>query len=147
MHPKTEINSSNAFGLLVDESTDVTITKKLAQKLSAKCRTKTCFLANTDIPDRRAVTIYDAIISWANVNLDKCVGFGSNSASVMLGSKSGVATHLKAMHVLVHCAAHRLALTSYQASKDTTYLTNFMEMFQAVYNYFHNSAVRSAKYK
>ena len=43
------------------------------------------------------------------------------------------------------CAAHRLALTTSQAAKEIAYLTKFMEMLYAVYNYFHNSAVRSAK--
>ena len=91
------------------------------------------------------------VMSWTNekkVNLVHLVGFGSDGASVMVGSKSGVTTRMKALNpflVSVHCAATRLALASSQVTKDITYLTKFMEMLHAIYNYFHNSAVRSAK--
>ena len=149
----TEINSSDAYGLMIDESTDVTITKKLVvyAKIVSHCRTKARFLTNIDIPDGRAETIYDALMSWTNekkINLVHLVGFGSDGASVMVGSKSGVATRMKALNpflVSVHCAAHRLALASSEDTKDITYLTKFMEMLHAIYNYFHNSVVRSAK--
>ena len=80
------------------------------------------------------------------INLDRCVGFGSDGASVMVGIRSGVATCLKTVNpfiVSVHCAAHRLAS---QAAKEIVYLTKFMEMLHAIYNYFHNSAVHSAKF-
>ena len=149
----TELNFCDAYGLMVDKSTDVTITKKLVlnAKIVKHCHTKTRFLSNIDIKHGRAETIYNAIISWAEekkINLDHFVGFGSDGASVMVGSKTGVATRLKVVNpfiVSIHCAAHRLALTSSQAAKDITYLKRFMEMLHAVYNYFHNSAVQSAK--
>ena len=130
----TEINSSDAYGLMVDESTDVTSTEKLVVYVTivGHCRTKTCFLANIDILNGRvAETIFEAVTSWANdkkVNLGHLVGFGSDGASVMVGSMSGVATHLKAVNpflVSMHCAAHRLALTSSQATRNISYLVSW----------------------
>ena len=76
--------------------------------------------------------------------------FASDGVSVIVGSKSGVVTRLKAVNpflVSMHCAAHRLTLTSSQATRDVSYLTKFMEMLHSVYNYFHNSAVRCAKFR
>ena len=66
----------------------------------------------------------------------------------MVGRKNGVATRMKAMNpfiVSIHCAAHRLALLSSQAAKETAYMTKLLETLHALYNFFHNSAVRSAK--
>jgi hypothetical protein len=45
--------------------------------------------------------------------MSKLVGFGSDGASAMIGSKSGVSTRLKAFSpslISFHCAAHRLQL-------------------------------------
>ena len=136
-----QIRSCSAYGLMVDESTDVTITKKLViyVKIVNQCHTKTCFLANIDIVDGRAETIYDTILNWAgerNISLDRCVGFGSDGASVMVGIRSGVATRLKTLNpfiVSVHCAAHRLALTTSQAAKEMAYLSKFMEMLHTLF--------------
>ena len=82
------------------------------------------------------------------VGFERCGGFGSDGASVMVGSKTGVATRMKAMNsfiVSIHCAAHRLALVSSQAAKEVTYMSKLMETLHALYNFFHNSAVRSSK--
>ena len=136
-----QIRSCSAYGLMVDESTDVTITKKLViyVKIVNQCHTKTCILANIDIVDGRAETIYDTILNWAgerNISLNRCVGFGSDGASVMVGIRSGVATRLKTVNpfiVSVHCAAHRLALTTSQAAKEMAYLSKFMEMLHTLF--------------
>ena len=144
--------SCSACGLMVDESTDVTTIKKLViyVKIVNQCHTKTCFLANIDIRDGRAETTILNLAGERNIKLDRCVGFGSYGASVMVGIRSGVATRLKTVNpfiVSVHCAAHRLALTASQAAKEIAYSTKFMEMLHAIYNYFHNSAVHSGKFQ
>ena len=97
----TENSSSDAYGLMVDESTDVTITKKLViyAKIVSHCRTKIYFVTNIDIADGRAETICVAVMIWVKdkkIILEYLLGFGSDSVSVMVDSKSGVATCLKA---------------------------------------------------
>ena len=60
------------------------------------------------------------------VGFERCVWFGSDGASVMVGSKTGVATRMKAMNPFIvsrHCAAQRLALVSSQAAKEVTYMS------------------------
>ena len=52
------------------------------------------------------------------LDLSKCVAFGSDGCSTMVGSKSGVATRLKEASpfvVSVHCIAHRTNLATLQA--------------------------------
>ena len=109
------------------------------------------FLKNIEITDGRAETIMDAMRQWVvenKIGFEKCLGFGSDGASVMVGHKTGVATRMKAVNpftVSIHCAAHRLALVSSQAAKEIAYMTKLIETLHALYNFFHNSAVRSAK--
>ena len=143
----------DAYGLIVDESTDISITKKLVlyARVVKDGRVTTLFLKNIEIPDGKAETIMEAINLWVTDNqigFQKCVGFGSDGANVMVGRKTGVATRMKAKNpfvVSVHCAAHRLALVSSQAAREVSYMTKFMETLHALYNFFHNSAVRSSK--
>ena len=45
----------------------------------------------------------------------------------MVGSKTGIATQMKAMNpfiVSIHCATHKLALVSSQVAKEVTYISN-----------------------
>ena len=65
-------------------------------------------------------------------------GFGSDSASVMTGKKSGVTTRMKSHNremVSIHCGAHKVALASSQAADHVPYMKQFD---------FENSSVREA---
>ena len=143
----------DAYGLITDESTDIAVTKKLVlyARIVKDCTVSTLFLKNIQILDGRAETIMDAMKQWIDANkigFEKCLGFGSDGESVMVGRKTGLATRMKAVNpfmVSIHCAAHRLALVSSQAAKEIAYMTKLMETLHALYNFFHNSAVRSAK--
>ena len=55
------LKSIRAYGLMIDESTDVTITKRLVvyAKIVSHCRTKARFLTTIDIPDGRAETSHE----------------------------------------------------------------------------------------
>jgi hypothetical protein len=56
-------------------------------------------VTNIDIADGRAETICVAVMIWVKdkkIILEYLLGFGGDSVSVMVGSKSGVATRLKA---------------------------------------------------
>ena len=148
-----QIRSCSAYGLMVDESTDVTITKKLViyVKIVNQCHTKTCFLANIDIVDGRAETIYDTILNWAgerNISLNRCVGFGSDGTSVMVGIRSGVATRLKIESFHCVCALCCSQVGSYyfaNSKRNGIFVKIHGNAAHAIYNYFHNSAVCSAK--
>ena len=58
--------------------------------------------------------------------------FGSDGASVMSGSREGVARYLKQLNsniISIHCVAHRITLVAGQASQSMPYLTRFKEIF------------------
>ncbi|XP_060599728.1 uncharacterized protein C17orf113-like [Ruditapes philippinarum] len=113
------IKNSPYIGIMVDESLDITTTKKLVMfaKIIHNGELKLEFCANVDIVDGKAETVYKEIINWlgsVGVNVDKVSGFGSDGASVMTGRKAGVGVKLKADNpriIHIWCAAHRLALT------------------------------------
>ena len=59
------------------------------------------------------------IICDCDIPISKVYRFGSDSASVMTGKRSGVATRIKSHNremVSIHCGAHKVALASSQAA-------------------------------
>lgn len=114
---ESEIRDAPCFSLIVDESTDISVTKNLIfyVRYWADDRLQTRFLANVALPDGRAdaETIFNAILkrfNAADLSIDKMIGFGSDGASVMVGDTSGVAARLKQLNPNImnfHCEAHK----------------------------------------
>lgn len=71
----------------------------------------------------------------------KMVGCNFDGASVMLGSKSGVAQKLKERVgnylVPIHCVAHCLEIAILDAVKEVPYLKTFQETVQVVFKYYY----------
>jgi len=121
----SDLQSSQFFSLMTDESTEIAVLKQLV--LVGRYLTddgiKTSFLRITDVPNGTAETITGAMLKFVNDNtlhITRLCAFGSDGASVMTGRLSGVAVRL--MHhnprmIAVHCVNHRLALLQ------TRYLT------------------------
>ena len=68
-----------------------------------------------------------------------------DGASVMMGSKSGVATRIKqeAPHVIpVHCVAHTIELAVLDAVKNLDFVSRFEETLKGIYNFYHFSPKR-----
>jgi len=60
-----------------------------------------------------------AVKTWG-LNLTKCVGFGFNGASTMVGKNIGVVARLKKMNsflILTHCVTYKTNLAILEASK------------------------------
>lgn len=78
----------------------------------------------TGIENGTAVVLYDALLQVLEeygIPVTKVMGFGSDGASVMVGSQNGVATRLSRNNghaVAVHCICHRLNLAVSQVGKD-----------------------------
>lgn len=90
----SEIHQAKYVGLLCDETTDVSITKQLI----IYCRYVMAGEVNMrywkikDLPNGTAETVENALVSAcqeADIPLTKVMGFGSDGASVMVGSKTG----------------------------------------------------------
>ena len=150
---KTLLNSP-CISPLADESTDISVTKKLviyARAVNTDFRPLTMFLENVHVTDGKAETITQALIDLLqrkNLSIDSVFELGSDGAAVMTSKKQGVTGKLLNLNpklINVHCIAHRLALATSQAAENVLYLKEFQEMLTSWYYYFKKSAVRNEK--
>ncbi|XP_060573718.1 zinc finger protein 862-like [Ruditapes philippinarum] len=126
---KADILSSDFVGVIVDETTDISIHKKL--NIYFKCfkanttETVIHFIDCVSVRDGKAETLVNAILeqcSKLGLDMLKLVSMASDGAKVMTGHKGGVGALLRKSNprlVQVHCVAHRLALCAGQACKET----------------------------
>jgi hypothetical protein len=124
------VRDSKFFGLMIDESTDISVKGHLvvfATFLEGGLPL-TCFLGLLWIVDGKKdsklifETLLAAVKTWG-LDMDKCVGFGSDGAATMVGKNIGVATLLKKVNPFLtstHCVAHRTNLAALEASKNAS---------------------------
>ena len=150
---KMKLQKANYFGLMLDESLDIAVEKKLVLfcKFFHENKVVVQFGANVVVTDGKAETIYRAIISFLNdmnINVGKLSGLGTDGASVMMGSKQGVGTKLKADKPnLIHvwCCAHKLALVAHYAANQIDFMKKVQETMIGIFNFYNYSAVRYNK--
>ena len=145
------LNNSPFIGLVVDESTDVAVYKKLAvyARVVLDGKPSMHFLKDVDIIDGKALTIVTALqnyIEQKGLNFAKVSSLASDGAAVMVGRRNGVGARISSTlnpHLVqVHCAAHRLALAAGNACKKVPYYEEFQRTLKQVYFFYANSAVR-----
>jgi Domain of unknown function (DUF4371)/hAT family C-terminal dimerisation region len=151
-----ELSDVVAFGIMIDESTDITTTKHLDIYVSyvAKQGTfKTRFLCLIPLTECDAESITCAIIDIFEKKgiLSKLVAFASDGASVMLGKNEGVAAKLSRVCtyplIVNHCVAHRLALACKDARKEIGFYKEAELLVKKIYGYFKNSCSRIQQLK
>ena len=147
------LRTSPFYGLMIDESTDVSITKQLVlygryiSELGEPCST---FLRIVDLMNGTAECIEEAIRAYLvekELPTNKMMGFGSDGAAVITGRVTGVATRLHHSNqylVSIHCAAHRLALACSQAGEDVDYVSKFKRSLSTLFWFFQASPVRTS---
>ncbi|XP_070564482.1 uncharacterized protein C17orf113-like [Ptychodera flava] len=147
------IRRSPYIGILVDESVNITVHKKLIVyiRIISHAGPKTVFLRNVTVHNGTAETVMDAILETLRANdiaPRKVMGLGSDGASVMTGKHNGVAARFKRKNpflVSVHCAAHRVALAATDASKrgkGVDKISDYRTTINNLYNFYKYSAVR-----
>ena len=149
------IQKSPYVGLMLDESLDIAVQKKLVLffKILVEGKSKIEFAANVEVKDGKAETIYAAVLKYleeSNVPVKKLSGLGTDGASVMTGRVNGLAVRLQQVNgkiVAVWCVAHKLALVAHWAAKAVPYLVQYEEIVIGIYNFFQYSAVRYNKLK
>nr|KAG5687561.1 hypothetical protein BaRGS_022865 [Batillaria attramentaria] len=149
----SRIKESPFIGLMLDESLDVAVNKKLVIfcRISCHGEAKIEFAANVTARDGKAATIMAAILSFLRTNgigLDKVSGVGTDGANVMVGRQNCVGVQLQRMNgriVATWCVAHRLALVAHWAAKTIDYLQTIQATLIAVYKFFQYSATRYLK--
>ncbi|KAL8604859.1 hypothetical protein ACOMHN_028487 [Nucella lapillus] len=149
----TRIKDSPYIGIMLDESVDVAVQKKLV----IFCRVidegvgQVEFAANIEVKDGKADTITQAIMDFlhdVDVPLERVSGLGTDGAAVMVGRLNGVVVKLQKQNpnlVGIWCVAHRLALVCQWASKSVPYLATVQTTLANIFDFFHYSACRYNK--
>ena len=146
-----DISYSQQLGLIIDETTDITVHKILCNYI--KCLTENNtpvlhFLDNVAVPDGRAQTIVDAIdniLSSKDIPPTKLSTLATDGATVMMGKTGGVGALLRQRHnttlIQVYCITNRVALAAGQACRDVPYFAEYQLILKQIFKFFSNSAV------
>lgn len=146
------------FSLLLDESTDVSVSKYLGVVIRYFSDTKqtivSTFLGLVELEGGDAKSIARAVVAFLEkccLKKEKLLGIGTDNASVMTGINNGVHKVLKEEYglkylVLIRCVCHSLQLAVSHASNDT--IPRSVEyLVRETYNWFSVSPKRREAYK
>ncbi|XP_069089935.1 E3 SUMO-protein ligase KIAA1586-like [Pleurodeles waltl] len=150
-----ELRSARYHTLIIDESTDISVTKMLILYFKfrsvASTEHKTVFGEIVTLSACNAEAITTAVKEFYTANkldLMKMVMFTSDGASVMLGKNNGVATRLKQSipHLVEqHCVAHREDLGVDDAWKKVQMIREMETLLRTVNTVFSRSPLRKSK--
>ena len=147
------IKQSPFLGIMVDESLDIAVQKKLVIycKIAHLGEAKVEFGVNVEVENGTALTVRNAIMTFLeenDLNVHKVTGLGTDGAAAMIGRIDGVAVKMKRENpkmVSTWCVAHRLALVAHWAAMKVDYLKTVQTTLVNVYTFFQYSAVRYNK--
>ena len=152
-----DIKKSPYYSLIMDEATDILVTKQLGlcvQYLGSDAEVRTRNLKLFELSQATADVITDSIVNYLTnsapivLNLSQLAGGTCDGASVMVGAHSGVITRLKEQipnFIATHCVAHRLSLATCNAVEKSCLVKRFQRILSEVYVYFSRSTVRTAE--
>lgn len=140
------------FSVIIDETTDRSTSKQLSIMVQFYDKSLVCvFLDLLEVKDSTAVGIFTAVKECfinKRIPMDNIIGFCSDTASVMMGSKHSVSTLLKKEVpnvVVVKCACHMMHLT---ASNACLKLPKYIEdLCRNIYSHFSLSSKRQDTFK
>ncbi|XP_078504219.1 uncharacterized protein LOC144762807 [Lissotriton helveticus] len=150
-----ELRNTLYHTLIIDESTDISVTKMLILYFKFRpvpsTEHKTLFGGIVKLTSCNAEAITTAVKEFYTANeldLMKMVMFTSDGASVMLGKNNGVATRLKQSipHLVEqHCVAHREDLGVDDAWKRVPMIKEMETLLRTAYTVFSRSSARKSK--
>ena len=151
------LGKSKAFGLLVDEVTDISVMEQLigfAQYVNDDGEAMVKFLFVDNVLEDSSSANAETITKCISNSLDKCeldvqkmMSLVSDGAKVMTGERTGVAARLKQINsklINVHCVCHRLALTCAGVSDETKYITVVEGVLLQLWKFFAKSPKQTA---
>ncbi|KAF7219382.1 zinc finger protein 862-like [Nothobranchius furzeri] len=148
------VERSPVFSLILDESTDISNTKRLIiyVRFIDDNNVKTKLIRNSEIADGRADTIVEDVkqlLTEKKLDGKKLAAVCTDGAAVMTGCRQGVIKKLRELYnpdlVGIHCTAHRLALAASDAANSVPQVKRFQQDLRSIFIFFSNSAVRSNK--
>lgn len=142
------IKDSAYLGIMVDESTDLSVRKNLViyvNVLDSVGNLNSYFSQIAEMKECDAPALTEAIIEYLEnkgIDISKVAGLGSDGAGVMVGRHNGVGAILKRLNpfmLSMHCVAHKLALASENAASAVSYCQQHNSVLRGLYNFFHTS--------
>jgi Domain of unknown function (DUF4371) len=144
------------YSLLIDESTDISVTKYLGLVIiyysRKQSKIESTYLTLESLDRFDAVGIAEAVktvLIKFGLSISRMRGLGTDNASVMVGVNKGVFQLLKRENpalVLIPCVCHSLQLAVSEASKEQ--IPRVIEyLIKETYNWFANSSGRQAAYR
>ncbi|MCO5603035.1 hypothetical protein L7F22_057178 [Adiantum nelumboides] len=141
------------FGLMVDESTDISIEEHMIVYVSyiKDNEPKISFLYLLEVDDRTSDGLFASLKKLlVDFGLDgkRLVSFGSDGAVVMVGKKIGVATRFKDAFPFLtsmHCVAYRTNLCASNTISDFPYAKYVDATLNGVATHFRKSVARLEK--
>ncbi|XP_046555327.1 zinc finger protein 862-like [Haliotis rubra] len=138
---QAKMRSSESYGLMLDEYTDVATRKHLAfaGRYIEEGESKLAFLRDVEIPNGTANTIVENIKDYlhdADLDKSKMTCFASDGPAVMTGKKNGVVAQLKKENpslIDIHCINHRMQLAVSSAFKSVTSIENVEELLMGLF--------------
>ena len=145
-----KLRESPALGIMVDESTDLSMEKHLIVYMNylEQGNLRTSFLTLLKLVSADANAVYSTLVGFlkaCNIDTSKIWGFSSDGAAVMMGKDNGVVRKFKidSPYLLeMHCIAHKLALSSLDAAKQVGEVKYFESILQSLHSYFSKSSKR-----
>lgn len=151
----TEMCKKNHFSLMIDESTDVSVSQILAVMVryydKNKWKVTDALLDILEVEDASAEGLYKVVkklFQSKDIPLTNIIGFASDNCSTMMGSRSGFQARLKGdvpSVFILGCVCHSFALC---ASHACSHLPSFLEAFlKDICCYFSRSSKRQHQFK
>jgi hypothetical protein len=144
------------FSLMVDETTDISVTKLVAASIRFFSRKQkkivTTYLGMTEIAKADAVgldgSVRQLMETW-NLQGEDLVGLGTDGANVMKGQHHSLLSLIRVSwpHVVhLQCVCHALDLAAKETVRKTM-PSNLEHMIRETYNWFSVSSLRQLQYK
>lgn len=146
------------FSILLDESTDVSVSKHLGLVIRYYSNTQekivSSFLELIPIETADAQGIVNGLVACLEnhkLNINEMIGIGTDNASVMTGINNGVHAILKREYglrhlILMRCVSHSLQLAVTHASENSL-PRNIEFLVREIYKWFSVSPKRRDEYK
>jgi hypothetical protein len=145
------------YGLLIDESTDISLDKNLIVYVryydDQSLTFCTKYLKLIALNSSDASSIFESLISLLNslgLHTELLTGIATDGAAVMTGVQSGVCKKLKELNpyiVSCHCVAHRLNLASNNAYERIEALREYEVTAAEIINYVMVSPKRRSEFE
>ena len=142
-----EIRQSDAYSIMIDESTDISILKQLVcyvRCVAVDGKLKTHLLTIADLPNGKADTITVTLTQYLSkhgLSIDRISSFGSDGVPVMTGCSNGVVAQLKQLNNHITTT---LCMSSPCIVRLIIASHILKESLLTLWKYFHYSPVKSA---